>query len=345
MSNIYLKYKTFDSLLADILGDFKQYALSNLIEPQDLIRVTKGVTRDLGLRIYKTHEEILELHHGKVKLPDDFYIFNYGLLCGEHTITSVIPSGTHVESVPFPVPRFQDIPDKISACDNGSLCPIPNTKYACGHCGHCDICAPTVTSVPPYNPLQPYGDPCMKPRVYMDCKGDAFELIQIIKTETRHYKTMLPLKLIEENQEISCHCPNLYTQCPNHIRIKDGFLHSNLKHGKIYINYQGALEDTDGNLLVLDQEDITEYYEYKLKHRILENLWINGEDTERKMNVMEVRMREARRIAKSLVNTPNFAEMENVWKTNRQAYNSRYVNMFANYGWLDPVFRGVYGRR
>lgn len=327
----YLKYKKFDSLLADVMVDFRNYSLENMIEPQELIRVAKWCTKDLGIRIYKTKEVLLELSHGKVRLPDDFYVFNYGLLCGEGMVRIPRPQGTTTTEIPYP--SYQTRPETIDTCTDGVICPAPASP-ACGGCQSCDICSPGLVTVPGYNTLQPYGDPCQKPRVFMDCKGDAFELIQIVQTETRHWKIMLPLRLVNNTHEIACGCPNLYVNCADHIWIKDGFLHSNLSCGKIYLNYQGALEDEEGNLLVLDHDIITVFYENKLKHRIMENLWMNGEDVERKVGYWANETKTARKDAKSIVNTPNFSEMQTVFRLNRKAYNNRFVNMFRAYGWV-----------
>lgn len=325
-----LKYKTFDSLLADVMVDFKNYSLDNMIEPQELIRVAKWVNADLGLRVYKTHQTVLDLQHGKVRLPDDFYVFNYALLCGEGMVRVPLPQGTTTMEVPFPL--AQDIPTTISTCDNGELCPLP-VPPACGGCMSCDICAPGLVLSPGYDPLKPYGDPCLRPRVFMNCKGDNFELIQVVGSEARHWKIMLPLELINPPKDISCDCPNLNVRSIHQIWIKDGFLYSNISCGKIYLNYQGALEDEDGNLLVIDHDIITPFYEYKLKDRILENLYNNGEEVSQRMDRNEMRLKIARKDAKSLVNMPDFAELRNTFLMNRRAYNHRYVNMFRNQGW------------
>ena len=57
------------------------------------------------------------------------------------------------------------------------------------------------------------------------------------------------------------------------------------------------MEDDEGNLLVPDHDRINEYYEYALKSRILENLYLNGEDVSQKMRLVEQRLREDRNIA------------------------------------------------
>ena len=42
----------------------------------------------LGLRINQQKEVILDVCHGKVKLPDDFYTFNFAFICGTFTENS-----------------------------------------------------------------------------------------------------------------------------------------------------------------------------------------------------------------------------------------------------------------
>ena len=47
------------------------------------------------------------------------------------------------------------------------------------------------------DPNKPYGDANIKPRVFMNCKGESYELIQVINaSETLLYKQLLPLKSI-----------------------------------------------------------------------------------------------------------------------------------------------------
>lgn len=112
--------------------------------------------------------------------------------------------------------------------------------------------------------------------------------------------------------------------------IKNGYIYTNLESGKVFVNYQGNLEDDDGNLLVLDHPLINEYYEYAIKSRILENLYINGEDVAQKMQLIEQRLKTSRNNALSVVNTPNFEEMYKVWEMNRKAMYGKYYDMFKS---------------
>jgi len=121
-------------------------------------------------------------------------------------------------------------------------------------------------------------------------------------------------------------------RCGNTAYIKDGFIFSNFSEGNFYINYQGGLEDYDGNLLVVDHPLLNEYYEYALKSRILENLAMEGENVITQMQIIEPKLRAARNYALSIVNTPNFSEMYALWALNRKAMYSKYYDMFSSYG-------------
>jgi len=318
--NYTLKYRTFDQLLEDVSIDLNTFALENMIEPQQLIKLVRKLNYDLGLRINQQKEIILDVNHGKVKLPDDFYTFNFALVCGEHVHYSSYPvGGTHIEEVPY-----QEFPAKTTL----SCCEAPANQPCCYN-GKEGVC---IT----HNPDQPYGDTCtpprmVKPRVFVNCKNEAYELVQVVNsTTTRVYRFTQPLRM-KASQEIECDCPNLYYNTPNEGWIKFGFLYTTFQEGKVYLNYQSHLEDDNGNLMVPDHELINEYYEYALKERILENLYMNGEDVAQRLQLILPKLKAARNQALSLVNTPNFKELEQMWLANRKAMYGKYYDMFKSY--------------
>jgi hypothetical protein len=73
------------------------------LNPQQLIKVATRVNYDLGLKIHRTKEVIIDIEHGRGQLPMDFAYLNYAFLCGEYTVNATMPSGTHVET-------FNDVP-------------------------------------------------------------------------------------------------------------------------------------------------------------------------------------------------------------------------------------------
>jgi len=328
--NYTLKYRSFDQLLDEVRIDFKNFNLENKIEPAQLIKIAMKVNYDLGLRISQTKQALLNIEHGRAKLPDNFYVMNYAVLCGEYTVSSIVPSGTNIQEVPYV--QYQETQPAVDVCGPTTVnCRTCNSLPCCCQTAGClttNTADPCPTPV--YDPNQPYGNPCIKPRVFLDCKDNAWELIQIVSTETRTYRHFERVRF-RNSQFVECDCPNLNQMCANDAYIRDGFVWTSLKTCNMYINYQGAMEDDNGVLLVPDHPMLNEYYEYAIKERLLENLAMEGENVGNQLQLIIQKLRMARNIANGIVNTPNFSEMQKLWALNRKAMYSKYYDMFKSY--------------
>jgi len=298
--NYTLKYRTLEQLLADASMDLKTLDVSGKITPAELAKVALRVNYDLGLRVQMTKETIIEIEHNKAKLPDDFFVMNFALMCGSFTEIIIPPQGTHIEEVSVNTPLFPTYKT------------FPNST---------DPCAPAFQCVPSV---------CLT-----EC-GAEYKIIQKVNTYTRHYDFSHQV-VFKNSKFINCECPNLGLNWGKHhghtneAYIRDGFVFTNFTHGKMYINYQGQLVDPDGNLLVVDHPEINEYYEYAVKQRIIENLILGGENLIAQMQIIDQRLRVARNYALNIVNTPNFSEMQKLWVANRKAMYSKYYDMFKSY--------------
>jgi len=162
----------------------------------------------------------------------------------------------------------------------------------------------------------------------VECNTGEKVFVQVVekrKYETRIYDTFSPVHIATSTGRMDA-----LDDHEHKAHIKNGFIYTNIEEGKLFISYQGALEDHEGNLLVLDHPMINEYYEYAIKQRILENLYIHGEDVAQKMQLIEQRLRSSRSQALGIVNTPDFAEFKQVWEMNRKAQYHKYYNMFKS---------------
>jgi hypothetical protein len=289
--NTELKYRTFNQLLDEVGTDFYMYNNENLIEPAQLIKVAQKVNYDLGLKIHGTKEVLLDVENRKVKLPDDFYVLNYAYLTVNYKVTYRANSGRETENV---------ILDGDAAA----------------YCAKC------------YNSES---DCCCEATYVQECQNGENIFVQVVekrKTETRIYETFDRVKISPDTGMTDALND---TSKGNLGYIKNGYIYTNIDSGRLFISYQGALEDEEGNLLVLDHPMINEYYEYAIKQRLLENLYINGEDVAQKMQLIESKLRPARNNALSIVNTPDFADMKRNWEMNRKAMYHKYYNMFKSF--------------
>lgn len=173
---------------------------------------------------------------------------------------------------------------------------------------------------------KPEIDCCCEATYTQECQNGEKIWVQVVekrKTETRIYETFDRIRIATDTGRTDA-----LNDSDNVGYIKNGFIYTNVSEGKLFISYQGALEDAEGHLLVLDHPVINEYYEYAVKQRLLENLFINGEDVAQKLQLIEQRLRGARNNALSIVNTPDFAEMYKLWQVNRKGMYHKYYNMF-----------------
>jgi hypothetical protein len=331
--NYTLKYRTFEDLMADVMNDFKKYQMRDVIDYAEVVKVARRVNYDLGLRIYKTKEMILEVERGKVRLPNDFYVMNFALSVGKYRAKQYLPQGTHMEEkiIGTVAPEYQNAPpETIDLCEDVIVDPEP-----CDPCDPCAQCGETTTNCEPCNACCANPDSCT-----LQCDGSVTQLVQVLSYEMREYQRIEPIRFTQNTETLSEGCPNLYWDSTVTAIIKDGWIYTSFQTGKIYINYQGQLEDEHGSLLVPDHEMLNEYYEYAIKQRIIENLIMNDEEVNpNKMQLIEGRYRTARNAAKSIVNTPNFKELRELYRANRNALYSKYYDMFASYSRLDSRMR------
>lgn len=287
--NTELRYKTFDQLLDEVATDFRAYNNEGMIEPGQLIKVAQRVSYDLGLRIHSTKEKIIEIEHSKTKLPDDFYVLNYAMLCGSYRVETPVMQGRHTENVIL----------------NGSLC------KKCGNYDATCECESTYT---------------------VECNTGEKIFVQVVEKRNKEVRVYEQFERIHISTDTGRQ--DALTEGINGPKlgyIKNGFIYTNIQHGKLFISYQGALEDDKGNLLVVDHPMINEYYEYAIKQRILENLYIEGEEVAQKLQLMESKLKQARNYALTIVNTPDFAEMKKLWETNRKSQYNKYYDFFKSY--------------
>ena len=290
--NYTLKYRTFQSLMDEVLSEFSKYTDNGLIEPQNLIKVARRCNYELGLRIYKTKEVILEVERGRAKLPVDFYVLNFALMLGRYKVKQYLPQGTHTENF---------------VTDDGKV------KYQVNP-GQPDICCDHVVV------------PCS---CHLDCEGKENVLVQHFKYSIHEFREFFPIKIVSDTLDFNGFCEGKFWSENNTATIKDGWIYTSQKTGKIYLNYQGDMEDDEGNLLVPDHETLNEFYEYALKQRIIENLIMNDEEQNaNKVSLIEQRYRAARNNAMTLVNTPNFCELREMNQRIRKTWYNRFYSMF-----------------
>jgi hypothetical protein len=169
-----------------------------------------------------------------------------------------------------------------------------------------------------------------QPVCFSKCNDNTYQIIQVVNQEKRAYKSFVPVRF-RNSKFVDCNWPDIFGSARDEAWIKDGWLYTTVDHASIYINYQGTFTDENGDLLIPDHPMLNEYYEYAVKKRILENLVMDGENVGAQYQLVSQEYRGARNNALTIVNTPNFSEMEKLWAMNRKAMYSKYYDMFKSY--------------
>jgi len=110
-----LKYRSFETLMADVTDDLELFEAEGFIDPSKYIKVAKKINADLGIDIQQEKEVLLEVDDYKANLPNDFYLLNFGLVCSKKSVSIDTPKLTYEEV-------------QVDRCDAGS------PKYSCGGC-------------------------------------------------------------------------------------------------------------------------------------------------------------------------------------------------------------------
>jgi len=207
---------------------------------------------------------------------------------------------------------------------SGCFYDYSTTSYTCTRPVSCKVCEPAVQSCTGINP-----DPWHQSRCYSVCDNqtDCVTVVQNSQGLLREYTAFEQLTFVNSKQASSFHTNKQFPDRRYEGQIKNGFVYMNIDCAKLYLNYQGVLEDEEGNLLVLDHPIINEYYEYALKAKILENLYLNGDpNLERRLQLVEDKLYKARLKALSIVNMPEVSEMIKAFSVFRATADYKYFS-------------------
>ena len=164
----------------------------------------------------------------------------------------------------------------------------------------------------------------------LDCQAGGCNTVAYTdKNKVKSYSELMLLK-INASKSTTFDEVNVDSERHDTITVKNGYVVSPFDEAVIFINYEGQMEDDEGNLLVLDHPTVNEYYEYALKTRICENLIASKHQVQNLFGLMNTQLRKAKQDALSYIRTPDFKELHKVWKMNRKIMNHRYVDMFKN---------------
>ena len=285
-----LKYITFEQLMNSVEQDFELYSTENMIDRQRLIKIVKEVNADLGIKINKEADVLLEVKNKRAELPLNFRYLQAIFLC-EATGKRRRPGigGDHVEQVSLN-PFMAETP----CYGNGTVCPTGSFTDSCGKCYF----------------LAKY--PSSE-------EETEYMITSPVRLTQRALSTCGMRNCLGHDDRLSYE-----------VDINEGIILTNFDKGTLYVSYLSEMVDEDNNILVLDHPLVRPYYEYAIKKRLLENWFLtNDSDVGQKLTYVIQMMQQARLEAHNYVNGIGYNEIVNHWNNKRNTFLAKYVNMFG----------------
>lgn len=290
-----INYKTFDQLFDEIEEDLETIDVSR----DKYIKVAQTCNSKLGLKIYPEKETVVEIVNGVGKLPDDFKLFDFAFICARTKTVQIGLDQSYTEyNTDIPVFPYESIKKGCNTCSTSSFV--------------CDS----------------YNLHCTPYQVWKKNKTEFINIYEFAPI------TILPTSLTHCQ---SSSCPNIYEKTKfffNIVKEKDCFyIKTNLEDTQIYIRYTADMVDEDNNLLILDNQIVAPYYEYSIKKKIFEDLWLNGDDSaQNRLQMMMQEYRIAKRDAENFVNMPDFETLKSIYKWNRKRQYDKYIHPINDNG-------------
>ncbi len=284
-----LQYKTFNQLMSSVSSDLGRYADEGGIDEILYIKEARKVNAELGLKIHKEKEVIIDVYNYKACLPTDFLYLQLALACSVSYVTVPKIQGVHTEDKEIPL---------TNSCNSCGQVPCS--------CNNCKI-------------------------QFKACDGYKY-VAQTIGIKTHKYEHLELISLTKtSNRFCSDECLNLNFNSSNVMNIMGEEATFSFREGKVYLNYLSDMTDENGNFLILDHPLTNDYYEYAVKKKFFENLKFNKDgDVAQDLQYVMTQLREARIRAISLVNMPEYDEINKFFLDNRKRFYNNYVKHFEN---------------
>lgn len=128
-------------------------------------------------------------------------------------------------------------------------------------------------------------------------------------------------------QNSTYYCPNSSGQYS--IDIDDNVVTTNFKEGQIFLCYLGLMEDDKGNVLIPFHPLLNDYYEYSVKEKLFEDIFLNSEDdVEKKLQYVTMKRKEAYLDAWQFSGTPEYREIEKYDEKRVKDFYNKWFNIY-----------------
>lgn len=171
-------------------------------------------------------------------------------------------------------------------------------------------------------------DSCTTCEVCSSCTNTCTHTITL-EDETTYYDIYEQVPLVLTQQKYNCEdCQD--TKFDNYYEVAiikekdDLYLLTGVKEAKIVVTYVSTMISKE-DIMIYDHPLVRDYYEYAVKEKILEDIWLNGKDAVlQRYQLVTEKHRQSKIEAKRFVNTPDFNELKAYHRNHRIKMYNRY---------------------
>lgn len=144
------------------------------------------------------------------------------------------------------------------------------------------------------------------------------------------YERLVPLILTDR---VNNHCIE-YSPCNKYrgeykVDLNEEEFTFSFESGEIYLCYLGSLISEDGEIEIPFHPKLTPYYEYAIKEKVLEDMFLNSDaDVINKLKYIIEKKREAYAVAWDFANTRQVNEWSNIQKNLQREYYNKWYRIF-----------------
>lgn len=150
-------------------------------------------------------------------------------------------------------------------------------------------------------------------------------IVQKCKEEWQEF-SHFDMVRITDSTKCSDNCMNVLSRSSNSVSINKNDIVTDFKEGDLYLNYVGAMEDEDGDLLVLDHPLTEPYYEAAVIHHLFKLLLRNKEADVAQLYTESLRALQRAKIdALNFTNMPEYTELRDLYQAQRVRLWRKYA--------------------
>jgi hypothetical protein len=156
------------------------------------------------------------------------------------------------------------------------------------------------------------------------CNNEIFIVRQPQIQREIEIKTFIPLSMSKRCHD-SCtnYSPQSVVKSEYAVDLEDNIIRTSFKEGQLFLCYIGTLEDEDGLPMIPFHPLLNGYYEWSLKKKILEDVFMNSDaDVDKKLQYAIQEQKNAYLEAWQFTGYPEHKELEN----NQKRYEAEFYN-------------------